>query len=106
MSFTSPLFYVVLVPAVTAFYLLAGRWRAIYLLALSYAFYALSSKIYLVLLIVASAAVMPPLTTKASSLKTSRKMGVKRDMISVVSIHTPLWPHSSLTTGVMNISRG
>jgi alginate O-acetyltransferase complex protein AlgI len=56
-SFTSPLFYVALVPAVAAFYLLPGRWRAIYLLALSYAFYALSSRIYLVLLIVASAAV-------------------------------------------------
>jgi alginate O-acetyltransferase complex protein AlgI len=56
-SFTSPLFYVVLVPAAAVFYLLSGRWRAIYLLALSYAFYALSSRIYLVLLIVASAAV-------------------------------------------------
>ena len=55
MSFTSPLFYVALVPAAAAFYLLPGRWRAIYLLALSYAFYALSSRIYLVLLIVASA---------------------------------------------------
>ena len=57
MSFTSPLFYVVLVPAAAAFYLLSGRWRAIYLLALSYAFYALSSRIYLVLLILASASV-------------------------------------------------
>ena len=57
MSFTSPLFYVALVPAVVTFYLLSGRWRAIYLLALSYAFYALSSRIYLVLLIVASAGV-------------------------------------------------
>jgi alginate O-acetyltransferase complex protein AlgI len=56
-SFTSPLFYVALLPAVTAFYLLPDRWRPIYLLALSYAFYALSSRIYLVLLIVASAAV-------------------------------------------------
>jgi alginate O-acetyltransferase complex protein AlgI len=56
-SFTSPLFYVALVPAVAAFYLLPGRWRAIYLLALSYVFYALSSRIYLVLLIIASAAV-------------------------------------------------
>jgi alginate O-acetyltransferase complex protein AlgI len=56
-SFTSPLFYVVLVPAAAAFYLVSGRWRAIYLLALSYAFYALSSRIYLVLLVVASAAV-------------------------------------------------
>jgi alginate O-acetyltransferase complex protein AlgI len=56
-SFTSPLFYVALVPAVAAFYLLTGRWRAIYLLALSYVFYALSSRIYLVLLIIASAAV-------------------------------------------------
>jgi alginate O-acetyltransferase complex protein AlgI len=56
LNFTSPLFYVVLVPAAAAFYLLSGRWRAIYLLALSYAFYALSSRIYLVLLIVASAA--------------------------------------------------
>ena len=57
MSFTSPLIYVALVPAVTVFYLLPGRWRAIYLLALSYAFYALSSRIYLLLLIIASAAV-------------------------------------------------
>jgi alginate O-acetyltransferase complex protein AlgI len=56
-SFTSPLFYVALVPAVAGFYLLPGRWRAIYLLALSYLFYALSSRIYLVLLIVASAAI-------------------------------------------------
>jgi alginate O-acetyltransferase complex protein AlgI len=56
-SFTSPLFYVALVPAVAAFYWLPGRWRAIYLLALSYAFYALSSRVYLVLLIVASASV-------------------------------------------------
>ena len=57
MSFTSPLFYVALVLAVAAFYLLPGRWRAIYLLALSYAFYALSSPLYLVLLIVASTGV-------------------------------------------------
>ncbi len=57
MGFTAPLFYVALLPAVTAFYLLSGRWRAIYLLVLSYAFYALSSRIYLVLLIVASAAI-------------------------------------------------
>ena len=57
MSFTSPLFYVILVPAAAGFYLVSGRWRAIYLLALSYAFYALSSRIYLVLLIVASAGV-------------------------------------------------
>jgi alginate O-acetyltransferase complex protein AlgI len=56
-SFTSPLFYVVLVPAAAVFYLLSGRWRAIYLLGLSYAFYALSSLVYLVLLVVASAAV-------------------------------------------------
>ena len=57
MNFTSPLFYVALVPATAIFYWLPGRWRAIYLLALSYAFYALSSRIYLVLLVVASAAV-------------------------------------------------
>ena len=57
MSFTSPLFYVVLVPAAAAFYLHSGRRRAIYLLALSYGFYALSSRIYLVLLILASAGV-------------------------------------------------
>jgi alginate O-acetyltransferase complex protein AlgI len=56
-SLTSPLFYIALVPAVAFFYLLPGPWRAAYLLALSYAFYALSSRIYLILLIVASAAV-------------------------------------------------
>jgi alginate O-acetyltransferase complex protein AlgI len=56
-SFTSPVFYFALVPAMVVFYLLSGRWRAIYLLALSYAFYALSSRIYLTLLIVASAGV-------------------------------------------------
>jgi alginate O-acetyltransferase complex protein AlgI len=56
-SFTAPLFFIGLVPVVIAFYLLPGRWRAIYLLALSYGFYALSSRIYLVLLIVASATV-------------------------------------------------
>ena len=57
MSFTSPLFYVGLVPATAVFYWLPGRWRAIYLLALSYAFYALSSRLYLLLLVVASAVV-------------------------------------------------
>jgi alginate O-acetyltransferase complex protein AlgI len=56
-SFTAPLFYLALVPAVAVFYWFSGRWRAIYLLTLSYAFYALSSRIYLVLLIVASAAI-------------------------------------------------
>jgi alginate O-acetyltransferase complex protein AlgI len=56
-NFTSPLFYVALVPAVAVFYWLPGRPRAIYLLALSYAFYALSSRIYLVLLVAASALV-------------------------------------------------
>jgi alginate O-acetyltransferase complex protein AlgI len=56
-NFTSPLFYVALVPAVAVFYWLPGRPRAIYLLALSYAFYALSSRIYLVLLVAASAVV-------------------------------------------------
>ena len=57
MHFTSPLFYVALLPAVSVFYWLGGRWRAIYLLALSYGFYALSSRIYLVLLVAASAVV-------------------------------------------------
>jgi alginate O-acetyltransferase complex protein AlgI len=56
-SFTSPLFFLSLVPVVAGFYFLPGRWRAIYLLALSYAFYALASRVYLVLLIAASAAV-------------------------------------------------
>ena len=55
MNFTSPLFYVCLAAAGIAFYLIPGRFRAIYLLALSYAFYALASKIYLALLIVATA---------------------------------------------------
>jgi alginate O-acetyltransferase complex protein AlgI len=55
--FTSPLFFISLVPAVVCYYLLPGRWRSLYLLALSYAFYALSSRIYLVLLIAASAIV-------------------------------------------------
>jgi hypothetical protein len=39
-GFTAPLFYVALVAAVAGFYLLPGRWQAIYLLTLSYAFYA------------------------------------------------------------------
>jgi alginate O-acetyltransferase complex protein AlgI len=56
-SFTAPLFYVALVPAVIVFYFLSGRWRGVYLLGLSYGFYALSSSIYLVLLIAASVAV-------------------------------------------------
>ncbi len=55
MSFISPLFYVGLAAAGIAFYWIPGRLRAIYLLALSYAFYALSSWVYLLLLITASA---------------------------------------------------
>jgi alginate O-acetyltransferase complex protein AlgI len=56
-SLTSPLFYIALIPAVAFFYFLPGPWRAAYLLALSYAFYALSSPLYLILLVIASAAV-------------------------------------------------
>lgn len=54
MSFISPLFYICLAAAGIAFYWIPGRLRAIYLLALSYAFYALSSWVYLLLLIIAS----------------------------------------------------
>jgi alginate O-acetyltransferase complex protein AlgI len=54
-SFTSPLFYLCLAAAGIAFYLIPGQLRPIYLLVLSYAFYALSSKIYLVLLVIATA---------------------------------------------------
>jgi D-alanyl-lipoteichoic acid acyltransferase DltB (MBOAT superfamily) len=54
-SFISPLFFLCLAPAGIVFYLIPGRFRAIYLLFLSYAFYALSSRVYLFLLIVASA---------------------------------------------------
>ena len=52
-----------------------------------------------------SAAVSPSVTTSASSLNTSRKIGVKRDDDFIV-IHFELPPYSSLTTGVMNVSRG
>ena len=48
MSFVSPLFFVWLARWVV-FYLIPGRFRAIYLLALSYAFYASSSRLYLIL---------------------------------------------------------
>ena len=57
MTFISPIFYVCLLPAAALFYFCPGRWRAHYLLVLSYLFYALSSRIYLVLLIVSSAVV-------------------------------------------------
>ena len=83
MSFTAPLFYVALVPAVAVFYWFSGRWRAIYLLALSYAFYALSSRIYLVLLIVASAAVyaLGLAIAKNGSERANKKLSVSS------------WPH-------------
>jgi alginate O-acetyltransferase complex protein AlgI len=55
LSFTSPLFYPCLAAAGIAFYFIPGRFRAIYLLVLSYAFYASSSRVYLALLVVASA---------------------------------------------------
>jgi alginate O-acetyltransferase complex protein AlgI len=55
LSFISPLFFLFLAPAGVVFYALPGRFRAMYLLALSYAFYALSSRLYLLLLIFASA---------------------------------------------------
>ena len=57
MNFTSRFFFICLVPAVFAFYLLPGRWRALYLLALSYGFYLLSNNVYFILLIAASAVV-------------------------------------------------
>ena len=100
MSFTSPLFYVVLVPAAAAFYLLSGRWRAIYLLALSYAFYALSSRIYLVLLIVASAA-------RVRARARDRK---ERQRTGEASLHgrsaSPRWSASSLSFKAAGAWRG
>ena len=57
MNFTSPFFYLCLAAAGIAFYWIPGRFRPIYLLALSYAFYALSSTLYLALLLVATATV-------------------------------------------------
>jgi len=54
-SFASPLFYVCLAAAGIIFYLIPSRLRAIYLLALSYAFYAFSSWLYLLLLVIATA---------------------------------------------------
>jgi alginate O-acetyltransferase complex protein AlgI len=56
-SLTSPLFFLALLPAGIIFYFMPGRLRALYLLGLSYAFYALSSLLYLILLIAASAAI-------------------------------------------------
>ena len=56
MSFTSPLFYVILAAAGIGFYLAPGRLRAIYLLLLSFAFYATWSRFYLLLLVIATAA--------------------------------------------------
>ena len=55
MSFTSPGFYLLLPAACIVFYWIPGRLRGIYLLVLSYAFYAAASRTYLVLLIVATA---------------------------------------------------
>jgi alginate O-acetyltransferase complex protein AlgI len=87
LSFTSPLFYVVLVPAAAAFYLLSGRWRAIYLLALCYAFYALSSRIYLVLLIVASAAVYAlGLATAKSGSERAKQAYMAAGVAAVVAV--------------------
>jgi alginate O-acetyltransferase complex protein AlgI len=54
-SLTSPLFFLLLAPAGIVFYLLPGRFRALYLLAASYLFYASASRMYLALLLVASA---------------------------------------------------
>jgi D-alanyl-lipoteichoic acid acyltransferase DltB (MBOAT superfamily) len=54
-SFVSSLFYVCLAAASILFYLTPGRFRTVYLLFLSYAFYAAASWLYLLLLIVASA---------------------------------------------------
>jgi alginate O-acetyltransferase complex protein AlgI len=54
-SFTSPLFFLLLAPAGIGFYSIPGRFRALYLLGLSYAFYFTWSRHYLLLLIVASA---------------------------------------------------
>ena len=54
MSFTSFGFYMALLPAVVVFYYAPTRWRAKYLLALSYAFYAYFSALYAALLAVSS----------------------------------------------------
>lgn len=55
MSFTPP-FYLLLAAAGIAFYLIPGRFRAIYLLVLSYAFYGLyASSLYLLLLVIVTA---------------------------------------------------
>ncbi len=57
MSFTTPAFFALLLPAVALFYLLPARWRPQYLLALSYAIYCTWSPRYLALLILATLAV-------------------------------------------------
>jgi alginate O-acetyltransferase complex protein AlgI len=54
-SLTSPLFFLLLAPASIVFYLLPGRFRALYLLSASYLFYASASRMYLALLLAASA---------------------------------------------------
>ncbi len=76
MSFVSPLFFVWLAPAGVVFYLIPGQFRAIYLLALSYAFYASSSRLYLILLIVASAAVYGLALGIAGSTSEKAKSGL------------------------------
>ena len=54
MSFVSLLFFACLGMAGTLFYCVPSKWRVVYLLALSYGFYATWSPTYLLLLVVAS----------------------------------------------------
>ncbi len=54
MSFISIVFFICLFFAATIFYFVPARWRTLYMLALSYAFYATWSIPYLVLLLLAT----------------------------------------------------
>jgi len=54
LNFTSPLFFVALALVACGLYILPGRWRAAYLLVLSYGFYAMVSVRFLALMVAGS----------------------------------------------------
>jgi hypothetical protein len=87
MSFTSLTFFACLLAAGAAFYMVAPKWRAGYLLALSYAFYLVNSQIYLLLLIATTAgAYVAALRIAATPDEGRKKLMMAAAVVSIIGL--------------------
>jgi D-alanyl-lipoteichoic acid acyltransferase DltB (MBOAT superfamily) len=87
LSFTSLIFYGLLLVAASLYYCVPGKWRGWYLLGLSYAFYATWSPIYLLMLIGATALVYwLGLKIAATSNETHKKLFMAGGIVAIIGL--------------------